>query len=111
MFYKFHTDGKRKIVCVAYVGKDNKQFRAVAKCSPNDAFDEEFGRQLAKSRVDLKIATHRLDQSADEYAELTRMHDEYVRRYDNWRKHRDQLDGEFVRLCEQVNDMSCGIHM
>ena len=109
MFYKFHTDGKRKVVCVAYVGKDNKQFRAVAKCSPNDTFDEDFGRKLAKARVDLKITTQRLDQSQNEYVEMQKMWTEYNRRYNNWQKHRDQLDGEFVRLCEQVNDMSCGI--
>lgn len=46
-----------KVVCVSSFAK--KKIKGIAKCSPNDTFDIEIGKQLSRSRCDLKIATKR----------------------------------------------------
>ena len=37
--------------------------RGVAKCAPNDKFDEDFGRKLAAARCDVKVARKRLKRA------------------------------------------------
>ena len=46
-----------KVICVStYAGK---VVRGVAKCAPNDTYDQAFGEKLAKARCDFKIAKAR----------------------------------------------------
>lgn len=51
----------RKIICVAtYAGR---RYRGIAKCSPDDSFDEEVGKKLARMRCDLKTSEAKLKYS------------------------------------------------
>ena len=43
--------------------------RGVAKCSPEDTFDLEFGMQLAAARCDLKVAEKRVKRATKGYQE------------------------------------------
>lgn len=49
-----------------YAGKN---VRAVAKCNAEDKFDYDFGKVLAISRVNHKIAIKRLKNAQKKYAE------------------------------------------
>lgn len=63
--YQFYvTDNK--VICVAYVSK-NRYFKASAVCHPEDKFDEQFGMDLAKARVDVKIAKDTLEFADRKY--------------------------------------------
>ena len=53
------------VVCTTKLGQ--KKFRATAKCSPEDTFDEEFGRKLAFARLQYKIAHYRYLREYQEY--------------------------------------------
>ena len=51
----------RCIVCIShYAGKPVK---GIAKCSPEDPYDETYGRCLAKARCDQKIAEKRVQRA------------------------------------------------
>lgn len=56
--YKFYFDKKNStIICVSsFAGKTIKGY---AKCHPNDDFNEDLGKELAKLRCDLKVARAR----------------------------------------------------
>lgn len=43
--------------------------RGIAKCDPEDEFDETYGAEIAKARCDLKIAQKRQKRSAKKYYE------------------------------------------
>lgn len=63
--YKFYTDGANKIVAVSsYAGKT---VRGVAKCNPQDTFDETAGQSLAVARCAMKIAEKRYARAQKEY--------------------------------------------
>lgn len=65
--YRKYSDGKGKIVVVStYAGKT---VRGVAKCNPNDSFDEVAGVELAKLRCDAKVADKRVKRARAKYDE------------------------------------------
>jgi len=50
---KFYV-AKNKVICVIrYAGRN---IRGIAKCSPQDKFDEEIGKKLAHLRCEEKLA-------------------------------------------------------
>ena len=65
--YRKYSDNKGKIVVVStYAGKT---VRGVAKCNPNDNFDEAAGVELAKLRCDAKVADKRVKRARAKYDE------------------------------------------
>lgn len=54
--YTTYQSDNKVIVVSRFAGK---AVRGIAKCDPNDLFDESFGEDLAKARCDLKISTKR----------------------------------------------------
>lgn len=59
--YKFIITDDKVICLSSYMGRT---VRGVAKCSPNDEFNEEFGRKLAQARCDYKVAQKRYERAA-----------------------------------------------
>lgn len=51
---KFKIDREKKTVVYFHDSAD-RHFVGIAKCSPNDKFDEEVGKKLAKLRVELAV--------------------------------------------------------
>ena len=65
--YRKYSDGKGKIVIVStYAGKT---VRGVAKCNPNDNFEEAAGVELATLRCDAKVADKRVKRARAKYDE------------------------------------------
>ena len=60
--YKFYK-ADNKIVCVSSFAK--KAVRGIAKCAPNDDYDEEKGMRLAQLRCDAKIAQKRVNRAME----------------------------------------------
>ena len=59
-YYEF-TDKPTGNKCVAAVSTFGGQdVRAVARCNVNDTYDVEFGKKLAKAKLDVKIAKKRI---------------------------------------------------
>ena len=56
--YRYYTNGKNVVVAVAsYAGRT---IRGVAKCSEQDEFNLETGKELAAARCAVKIARERV---------------------------------------------------
>lgn len=51
-----NPDANMIVAVSSYAGKT---VRGIAKCHPNDSFDEEFGKKLAVARCNLKVAKKR----------------------------------------------------
>lgn len=58
--YKFIITDDKVICLSSYMGRT---VRGVAKCSPNDEFNEEFGKKLAQARCDYKVAQKRYERA------------------------------------------------
>ena len=66
--YNYFTDEKnRKVIAVSTYAK--KRVKGVAVASPDDVFDYEKGRKLAKARCDAKIASKRYKQAKKRFEE------------------------------------------
>jgi len=55
--YKFYENGKN-VVCISYYAK--RPVRQEARLDERDEFDPELGREIARAKVDLRIAEKRL---------------------------------------------------
>lgn len=64
--YKFYFAGNKVIAVSSFAGVT---VRGVAKCSPNDEFDLEYGKALAAARCGEKIAAKRLKRAQSKYDE------------------------------------------
>jgi len=62
--YKYVITPNKVIAISTYCGRT---VRGVAKCHPNDVFDEEIGKQLAAARCGKKIAEKRYKRARDKY--------------------------------------------
>lgn len=109
--YKFYTytneSGATITVCEGQFAQ--RRVKGYAKCDPNDTFDEEVGKKLAKLRCDYKIAQKRfanaVERCKDSYAldcyatEVRRSAQEY---YD---RAVEEMDG----LEKEIKDMNLGV--
>lgn len=67
--YAFYTDksGRKAVVAIStYAGRT---YRGKAFCSTEDVYDEEKGKQIARTRCALKIETKRLSYLQEMYDE------------------------------------------
>ena len=58
--YFIHTkdDGNKEIIAMSTYG--GRYIRGIAKCSPEDTYDEDIGKKLAAYRCNLKVAEKRM---------------------------------------------------
>ena len=61
--YVMYRD-KRNIKCIVCISHyAGKPVRGIAKCSPEDQYDEAYGKYLAKVRCDQKVAEKRVQRA------------------------------------------------
>ena len=65
--------GKKVIALSTYAGRTVK---GVAKCSPDDVFDEKVGMKLAAARCNRKIASKRAARARQQYNAMLKEIDE-----------------------------------
>ncbi len=65
--YRYIVTSNKVIALSTYAGRT---VRGVAKCSPDDEFDVEFGKQLAAARCNQKVAAKRYARARKEYNKL-----------------------------------------
>jgi len=83
--YKYVVTPTKVIALSTYAGRT---VRGIAKCHPNDTFDEEYGKKLAAARCNQKIAAKR-------YARAHKKYDEYVKRI-------HEMEVEFKDVCDYL---------
>ena len=91
---------KKVIVLSKYAGKD---VRGIAKCSPNDKFNVEVGRELATLRCDEKVAWKRYQRAQKKVAEAR----EEARLATNWLA---EMEDYLTRSMTEYNDVANKLH-
>ena len=93
--FQFFTDNCRKVICVThYMGKP---IRGVAKCSPNDTFDFEKGKEIAELRCREKLEKKRMENVEKRYNEIC--------------KERKKLERRFAKICSQLTTSNATYHI
>ena len=72
--YKYVVTPTKIIALSTYAGRT---VRGIAKCHPNDTFNEEFGKALAAARCNEKIAEKRYARARKKYFELLKEVDDF----------------------------------
>lgn len=65
--YRYVVTPTKIIALSTYAGRP---VRGIAKCHPNDTFDEEFGKKLAATRCNVKVAQKRFERATNKYNEM-----------------------------------------
>lgn len=107
-------DSRQKIVAITR--HRGKTVRAVATCQPGDTFDEEFGKKVAKLKLEIKLTDMRYKSADKEYNELIEvkcdlceMLDEIEARLDNTGEYLNTLEDERDDLvCEYMDIIEYG---
>ena len=94
MRYKYYSNPEaRTVVCVSTFA--GKCVRGVAKCSPDDTFDEAKGTWLAKLRCDYKIAKKRQRRAKEKMEAAS--------------KALDKAEHHYYNMVEYYRDASVGV--
>lgn len=65
--YKYVVTPNKVIALSTYAGRT---VRGIAKCHPNDTFNEDYGKALAAARCNQKVAAKRYARAQAEYNQL-----------------------------------------
>ena len=104
--YQFFVVGK-KVICVSsYAGKP---VRGVAKCAPDDEFDEDFGRRLAQTRCDFKVAQKRFHRAISLLQEANEAERKARKRQAQMMAYVNDACADLDDLCEQLNDLDAEV--
>lgn len=94
MKYQYYVAAPNKVIAVSqYAGKRVKGY---AKCDPQDEFDLEIGKKLAKLRCDEKIAEKRVKRAADKLVKATSA-------LKDAEKHAEAMNNYFTESQEELN--------
>lgn len=101
--YKYFTNNKDTVVAVCrYVGRPVK---GIAKCAPEDVFDFEKGKLLAKARCDLKVVGMREKNARlKEIISRFKMEDA-IDLYNKYNTYLDEATRERVEMEENYRDV------
>jgi thioredoxin-like negative regulator of GroEL len=94
--YNYYETNKT-VVCVAFYA--GKPVKGIAKCNPEDKFDVETGKELARRRCAAKIAKKKAKYAADKY---------YAARA-TYQKAKAELEDMSSFMNKTANDMISGL--
>lgn len=94
-------DGRQKVVAITR--HRGKTVRAVATCQPDDIFDEEFGKKVAKLKLEIKLTDLRYKNASKEYDELVEVKHELCDMLDEIEARLDNTD-EYLNTLEDERD-------
>lgn len=102
MRYTKEIESNKVTVKSSYAGKP---VVGVAKCHPNDSFDEEFGTKLAAARCNQKITKKRLNRSLREYKRAIEQLNAAQARVDKMLRYENDSFEAYRKACELVADL------
>lgn len=102
--YKFYTDNSKEVIVVSTYARKN--VRGVARCNPQDDFNYEIGKQIAKARCDLKIAEKRVKRAREKYDAATEAFNKAAVEVDKATKYLLSAEKVSVDACKELE--KCG---
>lgn len=98
-------DGRQKVVAITR--HRGKTVRAVATCQPGDTFDEEFGKKVAKLKLEIKLTDLRYKSADKEYDELMKCKDELYDMIAEIDARLENTDEYLAMLDDERDDLIC----
>ena len=86
---RFTKDSKGNIIAISYYR--NHAVKGVAKCSPEDNYDEEYGKRLAEARCNVAVNKKRLKGAIDNLKEISEAANELRRKYNKASKYINKI--------------------
>ncbi len=85
-YYKYYINlSKGEVVAVCrYAGKN---IRSVAKCHPDDNFDPEKGKKIARAKCEVKVGQIKMKNATYKFREAAKAADEADKRYDEMKQY------------------------
>ena len=105
--YKFYTDGKTKVIAVSTYG--GRTVRGVAKCSPQDTFDLEKGKELAALRCNLRVAEKRSKRAYEKCVESLREYNRMNVKFDKMEQYLMDAEAEEENAMRLLRDFEAKI--
>ena len=106
--YKIYIDEKNKTV-IAVCRYAGRNVRAIAKCSPEDTFDVDFGTKLAIARCEVKVAKIKIQNASAAYLKASVAADEAQRQYDKMKNYYmdsvDQFDKASAAVVNLIKEI------
>lgn len=100
--YKYIVTKNMVIAISTYAGRT---VRGVAKCHPNDTFDEEFGKRLAAARCNEKIAIKRFARAGKVFIQSVKALNAAESHYFKMRTYRDDAYYAWKKAQEDLDDL------
>lgn len=101
---KTYIDEKNKTV-IAVCKYNGHKVRAIAKCSPEDTFDIEFGTKLAIARCKSKLAKSKIRKATKAYMKASIAADEAQRQYDKMKDYYMDVVDQFDDANAEVEEL------
>lgn len=98
--YQYYKDSKNRTICVSHYA--GKVVRGVAKCAPEDTFDEQIGRDLARARCDAAVAQLRLKRAEDKLYEKRSAIDKLIAQERKCREYVMDAMGKYLDACDDL---------
>jgi hypothetical protein len=103
-FYSFHINEEgKKVVAVTHYG--GRTIRGMAKCSPEDVFDVEFGCKLAVARAERKVARAKVRNASTKYLQAAIAADKAEKHFDNMKQYYMDSVDQFDQTEEYLNNL------
>lgn len=106
--YNIYTDEKNRAV-IAVCRYAGRSVRGVAKCSPDDEFDLDYGTRLAIARCEEKIARIKIRNASIKYLAAAKAADEAEKRFSEMKQYYmdsvDQLDNAIEEVKKISNEI------
>ena len=103
-FYQYKNEnGGITIAAVSRYG--GKVVKGLAKCSPDDEFDEEKGKALAQARCELKIAEKRNKKASKQYLEAVVTLEQATKKFADMKQYYMDTIDQIDAAIERINDL------
>lgn len=106
--YNIYVDGKNRAV-IAVCRYAGRNVRGVAKCSPDDEFNLDYGTRLAIARCEEKIARIKIRNASTKYLAAAKAADEAEKRFSEMKQYYmdsvDQLDNAIEEVKKISNEI------
>lgn len=106
--YNIYVDGKNRAV-IAVCRYAGRNVRGVAKCSPDDEFNLDYGTRLAIARCEEKVARIKIRNASTKYLAAAKAADEAEKRFSEMKQYYmdsvDQLDNAIEEVKKISNEI------
>ena len=101
--YTYNISDK-KVYCMTYYA--GKTIKGIAKCDPEDTFNEQSGKDLSKARCDVKLTKKKLDRCNKRVLLAAAELEAAQKRYNNALKYQDEALVTYMNARDSLEELT-----